>query len=246
LADSPGKRLASFRKSLSMSQRHLGVSLGFSSGLVGQIEADLSPPSRKFLERISERYNVSADWLLHGTGEMLQRGLPGFTGRTAVVEPPEWNRPGHGDMLIDGHDCVRIRRMNLSVSAGSGLAPVEGEDAEPVVLPASWLQRKQINSDLAVLVRVKGDSMAPMIPDGAFVLLNLAEKSVQGSGIYAFSRDGDVFVKRIAASGAGKDGKPAALLLISDNPAGGITALTGQEMNSIRLIGRVRYVMFAL
>ena len=177
---------------------------------------------------------------------MLRLPGQGFKGRTAVIEPPDWNRPGHGDMLIDGFDCVRIRRMDLSVSAGSGVVPVEGEDAAPVALPVSWLRAQRINSDLAVLVQVKGDSMAPTIPDQAFVLLHLIEKSVQMAGIYAFSRDGDVFVKRIVPSQIGKDGRPAALLVVSDNPAFPPLALTGQEMNSIRLIGRVRYVMFSV
>ena len=229
-----------------MSQRAFAATLGVSGGLIGQIEANSLPPSRSFLEKISERYGISSDWLLNGYGEMLRLPGQGFKGRTAVIEPPDWNRPGHGDMLIDGFDCVRIRRMDLSVSAGSGVVPVEGEDAAPVALPVSWLRAQRINSDLAVLVQVKGDSMAPTIPDQAFVLLHLIEKSVQMAGIYAFSRDGDVFVKRIVPSQIGKDGRPAALLVVSDNPAFPPLALTGQEMNSIRLIGRVRYVMFSV
>lgn len=70
LSDSPGKRLSSFRKSRGLSQRALAASLGVSGGLIGQLEADISQPSRAVLEKISNTYGVSAEWLLNGRGEM--------------------------------------------------------------------------------------------------------------------------------------------------------------------------------
>jgi transcriptional regulator with XRE-family HTH domain len=69
---SAGTRLALFRKQKGISQRQLGAAFGFSPGRVGQIECGSYPPSRQFLERISERYGVSADWLLNGHGAMLR------------------------------------------------------------------------------------------------------------------------------------------------------------------------------
>jgi transcriptional regulator with XRE-family HTH domain len=69
--DTAGKRLAEFRKSLGLSQKKFAMSLGFSGGLVGQLEADLSPPSRAFLQKISDIYGVSSDWLLNGRGAMV-------------------------------------------------------------------------------------------------------------------------------------------------------------------------------
>lgn len=71
---SPGKRLASFRNSLKLSQKAFAQSIGFSGGLVGQLEADLSPPSRSFLQKLSEVYGVSSDWLLNGRGSMFSEG----------------------------------------------------------------------------------------------------------------------------------------------------------------------------
>lgn len=72
--DSVGKRLASFRKTLGMSQRVLASALGVSPGRIGSIETDAVEPSRSFLQKISERYQISADWLLHGRGEMVSAG----------------------------------------------------------------------------------------------------------------------------------------------------------------------------
>ncbi len=243
MTDSPGKRLASFRKSLAISQRDFGVSLGFSSGLVGQLEADLSPPSRKFLERISERYGISSDWLLNGHGDMLRPPGQAFTGRTALVEPPDYGKPGHGSVRIDGYDCVRLRRMDLSVSAGRGVVAVDGPEAAPLIVPTAWMQRLQINADVTVLVQVQGDSMAPAIPDGALVLVHLMEKIVQRPGVYAFSLDGEAFIKRLIPLDFDPKGRPRSITILSDNPLYPPKAVAGEQINSMRVAGRVRGVL---
>jgi phage repressor protein C with HTH and peptisase S24 domain len=43
-----------------------------------------------------------------------------------------------------------------------------------------------------------------------------------------------------------KDGRPSALVILSDNPAYPPESLSGPEMNSIRIVGRVRCVIATL
>ncbi len=246
MSDSPGKRLVLFRKSVGLSQRAFAAALGFSGGFVGQIEAGLVTPSKSFLLKISDVYGVSADWLLNGHGEMIRAPGAGFEGRIHAVEPPDRSRPGHGDVRFDGIDYAFVKRMNLSVSAGSGIEPVEGDEAARVALPMSWFSARRLNSDLCVLVSVRGDSMAPAIPDGALVLINAFEKSASQPGVYAFVMDGQAFVKRIVPSGKTRDGRPEALMLLSDNPAYEPRAVAGAAMNDIRIVGRVRLVLTSL
>lgn len=59
-----------------MSQRAFAASLGVSGGLIGQLEADISQPSRAILEKISNTYGLSAEWLLNGRGEMSSDNSP--------------------------------------------------------------------------------------------------------------------------------------------------------------------------
>ena len=98
MSDSPGKRLAWFRKSLGMNQRDFAAQLGVGPSRIGSIETDVDPPSRRFLQTISERYNISADWLLNGHGDQFHAPIPGFQGRHKRVEPPDHARPDHGDV----------------------------------------------------------------------------------------------------------------------------------------------------
>lgn len=206
------------------------------------METDTSELSRAFLQKISGRYRVSADWLLHGTGEMLMPEMPGFAGRAGRIEPPEPGKPLRGDFRFGTEDFAMIRRMDLSVSAGTGLVPVDGGDAEALAFSRTWLLRNRVSADLSVLVRVRGDSMAPVIPDGALVLIHCAERQIEAAGIYAFNRGDASFIKRITPVSR----KPMAWLISSDNPAYPPETVSGEALNEIRPVGRVRCVMTTL
>ncbi|MDP2737520.1 MAG: S24 family peptidase [Pseudorhodobacter sp.] len=242
MSDSPGKRLAAFRKSLGMSQRAFAASLGTSQARVGSMETDSAEISRAFLRKISERYRVSADWLLHGAGEMLLTEMPGFAGRSRRIEPAEPGKPLSGDFRFDGEDFAMITRMDLSVSAGSGLIPIDGGQSEALAFSRSWLMRNHISADLSVLVRVQGDSMAPGIPDGALALVHCGERQIEGPGVYAFNRGEASYVKRITPVSR----KPLVWVIASDNPAYPPETVSGSDLNEIRPVGRVRCVMVTL
>lgn len=225
-----------------MNQRDFAAAIGVSRGRIGMLESGAATLSRAFLEKVSDRYRVSADWLLHGTGEMLQAGLPGHAGRHGRIEPPDAGRPGHGDFRFEGHEFSMIRRLDLSVSAGNGLIEVEGGEADSLAFSNAWLARQRINADAAVLVRISGDSMAPGIPDGALALIHLPERFVEIAGIYAFTRGEECFVKRIAPVSR----KPAAWMIASDNAAYPPETVSGPALNDIRVVGRVRCVLTTL
>lgn len=144
MGDSPGKRLASFRNTLDLNQRVFASLMGVSPATIAFIETDDRPPSRRFLQTISERYNISADWLLNGHGEQFHAPIPGFQGRHGRVEPPDYARPSHGDARYGDNDYVFIRRVDLSVSAGNGTSDVEGPDTGSIALPTSWCSRAGI------------------------------------------------------------------------------------------------------
>ncbi|OYX43317.1 MAG: hypothetical protein B7Z02_09205 [Rhodobacterales bacterium 32-67-9] len=243
MGDSPGKRLASFRQSLGLSQRAFGAAIGTSHATVAFIEGDERDPSRAFLQKISDTYGVNADWLLSGHGEMLRAPGGGYEARRGSVEPADRSKPGHGDVTYAGIEYAFARRMALSISAGNGLTPIDEGEAEGVAFPVAWLRRQGINSDLAVLVSVKGDSMAPAIPDGALVLIHVAERSIASAGIYAFNLDGESYVKRIVPQSSGADGRPSAVAVLADNLAYPPIVLSGPELNRMTIVGRVRAVV---
>lgn len=236
MGNSPGKRLALFRKSLGLNQRAFAAALGSSQGRVGAIETDSAPPSRALMQKLADRFRVSSDWLLHGTGDMLINEMVGLTGASERIEPTDPSKPMAGDFAYSGEDFAMIRRMDLSISAGPGLAPVEGGQAEALAFSRAWLTRNQVSADLSVLVKVAGDSMAPAIPNNALVLVHCAENSVDRAGVFAFNRGDSSFVKRIKPISQ----SPLVWVISSDNPAYEPETVAGADLNEIRVIGRVR------
>lgn len=164
-------------------------------------------------------------------------------GRNAVVEAPDSTKPNHGELRIQGKDYAWVRRMGLSVSAGSGLEPIADEDQDGILLPVQWFEGRGVNPDLCVLVGVRGDSMSPAIPDGSHVLIDCAVKNVAKTGIFAFNLHGQSYVKRVIPSGKDKLGRPVAIMLASDNPAFPPIVLTGADMNSLIVVGKVTAVL---
>jgi phage repressor protein C with HTH and peptisase S24 domain len=239
-----GQRLKDWRESQSLSQRELGSVLGVSQGYIGNIEAGRSEPSRNFLQSLTERFGVSADWLLFGVGLPQAERASGFEARNGKrIEPPDLGKPIHGDFRFGTEDFFLIERMDLDVSAGHGLTAVDGGEGEMMAFPRTWVMRQRVNPDLAVLVRVKGDSMAPTLPDGALILIDCADRDLRKPGIFAFNRGDQSLVKRLVPVIASGDGRPTAIKILSDNPAYAPDAVLGDEMNELRAVGRVRGVL---
>ena len=139
-----------------------------------------------------------------------------------------------------------MRRMGLSISAGSGLEELEPEDEDGLLLPTAWFGARGINPDVCVIVSVRGDSMAPGIPDGSLVLIDCATKIVHKAGVYAFALDGNAYVKRLIPSIDGAKKTPIAITMVSDSPAYAPVPLIGHRMNALRIVGRVRAVLASL
>ena len=119
---------------------------------------------------------------------------------------------------------------------------MEGPDSGSVALPTSWCARARINGDLSILLKVAGDSIAPTIIDGSYVLVHLIEKTVDQTGIYAFIRGGEAFIKRLIPFDVEPDGRAGTIMVMSDNPSYAPFALSGARLNELRIVGRIRGV----
>lgn len=136
--------------------------------------------------------------------------------------------------------------MALSASAGNGLIPETDEIAGRMAFSQRWMSANKLNSDLCALVPIIGDSMVPTISDGSFVLIHAAEKVPDRPGIFAFSIDDEVFVKRLAPLWNETKSKRIGLLISSDNPAYAPRTLTGSETARVNVAGRVRLILTAV
>lgn len=122
------------------------------------------------------------------------------------------------DSLLEGQtsdhddDFAQISRVNVSVSAGHGALVFEEPSKSALTFRRSFLQEIGVTPKSAVIVTVKGHSMDPTLRDGAVLLVNTAAKVVANGQIYAFRRDGQLYVKRMHQN------QKSGYLAASDNP----------------------------
>lgn len=231
---------------LKLSQAALAEMLGVTPGAIGQIETGRSGVSSRILNAMAERFSVNSAWIMEGREPMIFERPAVFEGRKVIVEPSDKTRPGHGELRIQGKDYAWVRRMGLSVSAGSGLEELEPDEEDGILLPTAWFGRRGINADLCVILSVRGDSMAPAIPDGALVLIDCAAKAVDRAGVFAFALDGQAYVKRLIPAKDSARKPTTAILMVSDSPTYSPVPLIGDRMNALNIVGRVRAVLAEL
>lgn len=243
LTEHSGQRLAQWRKSRGLSQRQLGAIIGRSQGYIGDVELGRAEPSRDLMQKLAEQCGINPAWLISGHGSMewpeeanIQDGLP-------VVAKPSAGRPFVRDFSVDGEDFSLVRACDIDASAGAGLIPVENDGPERWAFPTRWLTSLGVASDLAAVVRVRGDSMAPTITDGAKVLVDVSVRMISQGGIYVFTIGEEVFVKRCVPIEVDATGRPSSLVILSDNPTVPVMTLYTPDLRDLRVAGRVRAVI---
>lgn len=218
------KYLLAKEKSTSAFARKAGLS---QSGL-HRIESG-GDPTLKTLVAIANAAGVSVQWLATGQGSP--------SGAPQPIEPPDATAPDFDQ------DFALLPRYEVNLSAGPGLIPAHEDVEERLAFSKAWLRRNLINAAQSGLVRVRGDSMAPTVPDGALALVNTAEARVDREGIYAFSREGAAYIKRLVPLAPGPGGAPTSIVIISDGGSFAPEFVTGPQLNELRIVGRVRCIL---
>lgn len=224
-----GPKIREFRESKGLTREQLAVALGVKATRVQDIETQRQKVSDAFIIDFVDKFGVSVEWLF-SKGE----------GGKLAVDLPDRDNPWSGDVRLDDRDFSLIRRFGVRASAGNGLYPDPDHQEDAIAFQTRWLLRQGINAQLAGIVEVSGDSMSPTLRDGALALVHLPEMDIRKEGIFAFTRDGEVFVKRISPLTFDTAGNVSSLVLISDNAIYPAEVMGGEDLNAIRIAGRIR------
>ena len=115
--------------------------------------------------------------------------------------------------------------------AGGGSFEVDADVEGYYSFRQAWLAGKG-SADQMVLVDVFGNSMEPELKDGDTVLIDQARTDIIAGAVYAVGVDDTIMVKRI-------EKHPNSLVLLSDNTRYAPIHLEREEMDSVRIIGKV-------
>lgn len=121
---------------------------------------------------------------------------------------------------------------DISLSAGNGFsADIQDFNNQTLRFSVSSLRSKNINPLYAVCICADGDSMEPVIPDGAIVGINTEDKIIRDDKLYAINHDGLLRIKKLRKRPSNK------ILIQSYN-----TSLYPDEevsLEDISIIGRI-------
>lgn len=94
---------------------------------------------------------------------------------------------------------VAIQLASMCVQAG-----IDGVSFEAVYdddgrhhVPRQWLEENDFNPGALVAVKVKGESMQPLMFEGDIAVVNITDKSRKNGGIFAINYNGQAVIKRL-------------------------------------------------
>lgn len=218
------QRLTAVREALGHKERKAFAGLlGMHPDTLGGYERGDTFPDQAFLARYKLDFSVNLDWLIAGEGEMFHDHV-GDQHVQPTGGPTDLHQPG----------MITIRRYDdVRPSAGPGSAATSETPTTRVAFERHWLMELGVQTDAAVILPARGDSMEPTIMDGAPMLVDTSKTEVQNGYIYVISVENDLLVKRIRRR---LDGR---IDLISDNRAYEPETLDAVELQQLRVIGRV-------
>jgi phage repressor protein C with HTH and peptisase S24 domain len=187
-----------------------------------------------WVERISETFDVSSDWLFFGSGPK-QHGnaqiAPGEAQNACPIpeDEPQWMSPEAAPSM--GYSL--IPKVMARLCAGTGSLETEGKVIGYYAFKTDFLRRKGRPGKM-VLMDVTGDSMDPVLMDSDTVLIDESQREIIAGGMFAIGIENEVYVKYLHRV-------PGKLVLKSKNPEYDPIEvdMNGELTDSVRVIGRI-------
>lgn len=200
-------------------QQQLADFAGVSKGLVGQWFNGSTGLGAKPLSAFDKKTNFSINWLADGTGDKYKTHvLP------AITES-------------ESEDRIRFPRLNAEATCGAAGTINDHyiEIVDYVTVAAAWAREKLGgNLNKIQVITARGDSMKPTIENGDVMFVDTAVEAFEGDGLYLLWYIDGLKAKRLQSTVGG------GLMIISDNSSYRTETVRGEDLNAVRIIGRIR------
>lgn len=200
-------------------QQQLADFAGVSKGLVGQWFNGSTGLGAKPLSAFDKKTRFSINWLTEGTGDKYKTHvLP------AITES-------------ESEDRIRFPRLNAEATCGAAGTINDHyiEVVDYVTVAAAWAREKLGgNLNKIQVITARGDSMEPTIENGDVMFVDTAVEAFEGDGLYLLWYIDGLKAKRLQSTVGG------GLMIISDNSSYRTETVRGEDLNAVRIIGRIR------
>lgn len=183
-------------------------------------------PKADELLRIARALGVSTDYLLTGQ-DPPARLSPDELPQPRVIFSNALDKAAATDAGVRTEDFRAVPLVEDAVAAGA--ARVVSDQIEGWAWVYGPLLGKRKN---LVAVRIKGNSMSPVLPDGSVAVVDRDDRRVVRGGLYVIRLDGGVTVKYVSRDGAD-------LVLVPENREHHEQRVTVREGEADPIVGRV-------
>ena len=163
------------------------------------------------------------------------RGVPKSWGLKLGAQfgiSPEWLRTGQGVVhLNDTGKTALVPKVSARACAGGGSLELGDNVIDELPFDRTWLSRKG-NPARMVAMEVVGDSMSPELEPGDNILIDQSQDTVTSNNLYVIGLGESIQVKRVQV-------RPGLVMLFSTNQRYAPVTLQGDEIDTLRVIGRV-------
>ena len=111
----------------------------------------------------------------------------------------------------------------------------ESEKPAPLMFSQEILQEMAINPENCGIICVHGEAMNPTIKGKADLLINFSDKALADGHIYALEIGTRALVRRVKLY-------LRHIVLVCDNPEYDDMIVAGEDLQQLKVIGRVRYI----
>lgn len=206
------ERVIHIRKQADLTQKEFADILGLSQAYVSSLEKGKRELSRNVIEALRKHFNVSSDWLLHGSGTPYR---PEGDRSLAVTDAPftpgglhigryqsiETFLSGKSERImpitVDAKDNPNIVLVPVKAQAGYALGRVEPEFIQD--LPTFSLPDARFRNGTFRAFEISGDSMEPTLFGGDIVVCRHVQdwRWLRDNELYVVVMREDVLVKRV-------------------------------------------------
>lgn len=163
------------------------------------------------------------------------RGVPKAWSLTIAARfgvNPAWLNTGSGPVYRhEQGDTVLVPKVAARACAGGGSFELGDRVIDELPFDRSWLAAKGSPVRM-VAMEVVGDSMSPELEPGDNILIDQSQDRVVDNNLYVVGLADSIQVKRVQV-------RPGLVVLFSTNQRYSPVTLQGDEIDTLRVIGRV-------
>jgi len=184
-----GDRIKQARLAAGLTQPDIAQKLSVSKAAVSKWEKGENTP--KELDLLAKLLHANLHWLRTGKGEMLVQDIAINEMRAMQVD--EWD-----DSTPLQNDEVEVPYYkSIELAAGAGAEPEQDYNGYKLRFGKRFFRRKGVQKENVICFPARGNSMEPIIPNGATIAVDTATKEVIDGDIYAICQDGLCRLKRL-------------------------------------------------